>query len=392
MAQELFTNLASSTLAASLAVGATTTTVATGDGEALFPAIAGGSGDYFRCLLFNKTTGETEFVTVTARSGDILTVTRATESVGNAAATEYAFNAGDLIELRPTKGFYDSLASVTTTQIQSNDYNYAPDENASANDYAVILDPVPASYAAPMVIYCLAGATNTGASVFEVQDSGSTPITGSPKNITRLDGSTLRAGDIVTGKVMMLVFDGADFVLMNPRNIGDFDSGTVMVFYQANGPTGWTTKTDGDISGILGCTVRFRSGDGVAGGPVAGTHNINSPPTADHTHDVIGTSGNHALTLAQAPSHKHELPMGYNSGTIYFKSTAPFGTGGNISFDLARGLFSTPGTIAALLSETPSNGSNGAVHTHPAGTYSADTDGPTAFAPKYLDCILCEKD
>lgn len=86
-----FTNNATSTLASGISSGATSLSVATGQG-ALFPTLGG--SDYFYCTLAN-TGGTVEIVKVTARSTDTFTVTRAQD--GTSAV---AWNTGDKVELR----------------------------------------------------------------------------------------------------------------------------------------------------------------------------------------------------------------------------------------------------------------------------------------------------
>ena len=82
-----------SQLASSITAAATSVTLKTGDG-AKFPAL--GAGDYFQCTI-SKPDGTFEIVSVTARSGDTLTVTRAQEGT-----TATAFLVGSLVELRLT--------------------------------------------------------------------------------------------------------------------------------------------------------------------------------------------------------------------------------------------------------------------------------------------------
>lgn len=89
----LFTNNASTTLASGIAAGATSITVASGQG-ALFPVITG--SNFFYATLAN-TSNVLEIVKVTARTGDTMTVTR-----GQDGTTATAYNIGDKFELRPT--------------------------------------------------------------------------------------------------------------------------------------------------------------------------------------------------------------------------------------------------------------------------------------------------
>jgi hypothetical protein len=98
-----FSNNAISTLASGINNSATSITVASGDG-AKFPSLTG--SEYFRATLIDAS-NNLEIVKVTARSSDVLTVTRAQEST-----TARAFSSGDRIELRITA---QSLLDAATT-------------------------------------------------------------------------------------------------------------------------------------------------------------------------------------------------------------------------------------------------------------------------------------
>jgi hypothetical protein len=90
----LIKNNASSRLASSLAVGGTSFAVSAGEG-AKFPVCA--PPDWFPVTVINSA-GEMEIMRCTSRSGDVLTVVRASE--GTAAR---AFSPGDRVELRITQ-------------------------------------------------------------------------------------------------------------------------------------------------------------------------------------------------------------------------------------------------------------------------------------------------
>ena len=98
-----FSNNAISTLASGINNSATSITLASGDG-AKFPSLTG--SEYFRATLIDAS-NNLEIVKVTARSSDVLTVTRAQEST-----TARAFATGDRIELRITA---QSLLDAATT-------------------------------------------------------------------------------------------------------------------------------------------------------------------------------------------------------------------------------------------------------------------------------------
>ena len=98
-----FSNNAISTLASGINNSATSITLASGDG-AKFPSLTG--SEYFRATLIDAS-NNLEIVKVTARSSDVLTVTRAQENT-----TARAFATGDRIELRITA---QSLLDAATT-------------------------------------------------------------------------------------------------------------------------------------------------------------------------------------------------------------------------------------------------------------------------------------
>lgn len=97
-------NNAFGTLAAGIASGATSITLTTGHG-ARFPPLS--AGDYFYATLID-TSNNLEIVKCTARSTDVLTVTRAQEGT-----TARAYSAGDRIEIRLTAQTFSDVVDVT---------------------------------------------------------------------------------------------------------------------------------------------------------------------------------------------------------------------------------------------------------------------------------------
>lgn len=100
-------NNAVSTLAAGISSGATSLTLQTGHG-ARFPTLA--AGDWFP-VTGEKSDGSLEIMRCTARSGDVLTVTRAQEGT-----TALAFDAGDVVELRFTEAVFFDLKTNSIVQ------------------------------------------------------------------------------------------------------------------------------------------------------------------------------------------------------------------------------------------------------------------------------------
>ena len=193
-------------------------------------------------------------------------------------------------------------------------------------------------------------------------------------------------------------------------------SGTVMVFYQAAAPTLWTKVTSANNKAL-----RVVSGNGGGSG---GSHGLSSPPSTAHTHTgashthstpshthstpshthSIGahSHGNnlsaaaHTLTIAQMPSHNHKVytqngssesaparlqtqqVSNYTKGIFYTTST-----GGNSSH--SHGMSGSVSNSASYNSGS-SGGTSGS-----GGTGTTSSTGPTAFAPQYIDVIICSK-
>ena len=105
---QFFSNNASSTLAAAITAGATTLTVATGDG-AKFPAITAGN-NFLATLVGGTASAETswEIVSVTARAVDVFTIVRAQEGT---TAAGWAISTP--VELRLTASTLTTLVNAS---------------------------------------------------------------------------------------------------------------------------------------------------------------------------------------------------------------------------------------------------------------------------------------
>lgn len=147
--------------------------------------------------------------------------------------------------------------------------------------------------------------------------------------------------------------------------VANIPTGTVMPFYQATAPTGWTKLTIHDNKAL-----RVVSGSGgVSGGTVDFS-------TAFASKAVSGTTDGHALTINEMPAHQHGDGVGDT---------------GNFAF--------THGSQAASATSNMSTGSDnssveglteiiggGAAHTH---AFSASAIN---LAVKYCDVILASRD
>jgi hypothetical protein len=102
------TNNAFGTLAAGINSSATSITLTTGQG-ARFPTLS--AGDYFYATLID-TSNNLEIVKCTARSTDVLTVTRAQENT-----TARSYSTGDRIEIRITAATFEEASAVADGEI-----------------------------------------------------------------------------------------------------------------------------------------------------------------------------------------------------------------------------------------------------------------------------------
>ncbi len=117
MTEFLFSNNAESTLAADIGGEDSTFSVASGDG-ALFPSVSAGSGKGFYVLV--KEGSKSEWMLVTARSGDNFTVTRSdSNSFSAGASVIHALNATVLASFLQ-KGVFREVTSDPNGSLSAN--------------------------------------------------------------------------------------------------------------------------------------------------------------------------------------------------------------------------------------------------------------------------------
>ena len=86
---------------------------------------------------------------------------------------------------------------------------FAADAEAS-DTYVITLAPVPAAYFTGMVIVMTCNTANTGAATLNVNALGA-------KTIKKLHDQDLETGDIESGQVVVLVYDGTNFQMQSQR-------------------------------------------------------------------------------------------------------------------------------------------------------------------------------
>lgn len=219
----LYTNNATSTLAASITNVATSMSVASGQG-ARFPA-PGGS-DYFYATL-SDSAGNIEIVKVTARSTDTLTIVRAQD--GTSAR---AWAAGDAFELRMVRAMLDDFktdtrGSITTAGMGGNTVYLLGTTSSSAGTSQPLVGSG-LSYNATNGTLTVPGGTVLHASNYS---SYALPATGGT-----LTGNLTVAGDITIGSAKRYL---GDFSNLTVASRGIFQSNTI------NGSTFVTAMPNG---------------------------------------------------------------------------------------------------------------------------------------------------
>lgn len=165
-------------------------------------------------------------------------------------------------------------------------------------------------------------------------------------------------------------------------------NGSVMVFFQANAPTGWTKVTTQNDK-----TLRVVSGTGggtggdwaMSAGETTSSHGGHVHAGAAHVHSHNLSAGSHTLSTSEMPSHNHGSRTNGSSS-----DTRRMGSGNNQTF------------LTALNSGTMANAGGGGGHAHnmsgsissggSGDTGSAGSHTHTIAAPQYIDVIICSKD
>lgn len=211
--------------------------------------------------------------------------------------------------------------------------------------------------------------------------------------------------------------------------LAEFLPGTRLVFFQASAPAGWVQITDSSADNRLLRIVNTAGGN--TGGTIdptnitgvgAHTHTISIDGVGNHSHTIsIGVVNiNHGHdTTTQGQSHNHTHGIGGSDGHHQHNyeskgQFAPYGAAERVCWE-GNATYTTPGGQGAH-----GHGSGGTsndhthygrsgynsftnssldAHTHGASASDAGSHSHTAsaasagaaWAPRYVDCILCEK-
>jgi len=287
-------------------------------------------------------------------------------------------------------------------------------------------------------------ACETGDFRITIKNVGTGTITIAPTGLNTIDGVNSSQA-LGPKRAKTLKIDQLGTGLVTESSNGDFDAGTKMVFFQASAPVGWTQDMAHNDKALRVVST--------AGGGSAGTHNLSTPPSTEHTH--TGPSHNHDMGLHthEAPAHTHDLSLHTHAGPNHNHSysaviahTHEFTTSDNGLHDHSfsenatdstvrntvkgntngvptgtvtssmngihnhSGTTASEGSISANTTAdgtgatgTPSNNNSGSAggsatgtpstnNTSAAGTGATGSTTPTAFSPKYIDVIVAVKD
>lgn len=372
-------NFAFSTLAAGVAIDASSLTVTSGHGT-LFPS----TGE-FMCAIWGSAyaspglDADRELVKMTLTTGDTFAIDRASE--GTSAS---AWSSGDNVALVLTAGKLTELEEA----IQDGSLSYAI--ATGTNTYSAVLDPILAAYVDGLAVNIKFTNANTAASTLALNSL-------TAKSIYKSSGGVytpIVSGDIIAGLYSTLFYNssldssagGWVLVTPEPADQSEFASGTAMLFPQAAAPTGWTADTSWtNIRSIM-------VGNAYATG---GTHAGNSFTTSVQVSDHIA----HAHT---GPSHTHNIAVAGHTLTINeIPAHAHTGAVNRVTYYYGGGRLDVSGYNAGTYT---SYTGGGAAHNHTAtasasgtgytgyGNVSAHSVLQCTYAPRYMTVLRAIKD
>lgn len=266
----------------------------------------------------------------------------------------------------------------------------------TANNYVLTPAPTLLAYAAGNSYKVLFNVGNSGPSTINISGLG-------PQSLVIAPSTALSSGNLLTGIVYEIVYDGTNFQVLNPTTVVSSPPILIQMGFQSTAPTGYLSLNGDTIAKTSGGTVNGaqystlyaylwnNTADAVS--PVAGGRGANAaadfaanktitlPDRRDYSPfgvsiagsittagavagattvtttgtigGTVGTSGATTLSTGEIAAHTHTLP----SDTGATGASSETGGGG------------TPGTF------TTSSTGGGGSHTHTAGALSATYTG-----------------
>ena len=173
--------------------------------------------------------------------------------------------------------------------------------------------------------------------------------------------------------------------------------GTVMAFFQASAPTGWTqvTTQNDKVLRVVSGTGGETGGDwAMSAGETTSSHGGHVHAGAAHTHSHNLSAGAHTLSTSELASHSHQMSNVVHNSV----NPGPFSPGGTAFVRMGFNRLN-PANGATVNSQNTGGGSS---HSHSmSGSISSGGSGDTGSggshthtiaAPQYIDVIICSKD
>ncbi len=123
----------------------------------------------------------------------------------------------DINDLVTTTDNLNTTTAGLTTQINDLSANislgsfWQAVSTGNRNTYEVVLNPAPSNLSLGLFVHMKAHVQNTGPSTLNVNSLGA-------QTIIKIDGNELKAGDIPANALVTLIYDGANFQLLNPKS------------------------------------------------------------------------------------------------------------------------------------------------------------------------------
>ena len=216
------------------------------------------------------------------------------------------------------------------------------------------------SFSSAQLASALTNETGSGAAVFGTSPTLITPALGTPASGTLTNCTFPTLNQSTTGTAAGLSATLAIGSGGTGQTMALIPATTVMLFFQAAAPVGWT-----QIAANNDKAIRVVSGTG------GGTGGTVAFETAFASQAVAGTNAGTAITIAQMPAHTHT--GGANAGSDGLQNV-PGGTQGRVG---------SPGNSTTIASGSTGSGST---HTHTFSGTAINLD------VAYINVIYCSKD
>ena len=194
----------------------------------------------------------------------------------------------------------DSNKALASSSVNSADLPYAILQNGTAlygvdsvgtDSYAVTLAPVPAGYVNGMVVNFNAGTANTGAATLNVNGLGA-------KTIKKLHDQDLTTGDIESGQIVTVVYDGTNFQMQSqlaqdaaPSNVV-LQNGTPIFGADAGATDSYSiTLAPAPSSYVTGMVLNFSANTANTGASTLNVNGLGAVPIKKQ-HDQDTATGN----------------------------------------------------------------------------------------------------